>query len=53
MFNYADTGKVKMRLGQYVAHHIIKDGFTSKTVRSPDQLNKMDRFELAKEFFVL
>ncbi|AZK47493.1 hypothetical protein [Paenibacillus lentus] len=50
MFDYADTLKVKMRLGQYVAHRIVKDGFTSKIVRSPEQLNKMDRFELAKDF---
>jgi hypothetical protein len=50
MFEYADERKVKMRIGNYVAHHIVQERPFSKIVRSPDQLNRMDRYELAKAF---
>lgn len=50
MFEYADERKVKMRIGNYVAHHIVQERPFSKSVRSPDQLNRMDRYDLAKAF---
>lgn len=50
MFEYMDERRAKARIGHYVAHHIVQEQPFSKIVRSPDQLNRMDRYELAKVF---
>jgi predicted metal-dependent hydrolase len=55
LFEYAeDSRKVKMRIGNYVAHYVVHEQSKSKpfnkSVRTPEQLNAMDRYELAKAF---
>ncbi|MNN81547.1 hypothetical protein D3C81_1983840 [compost metagenome] len=50
MFEYADEKKVKNRVGKNVTHYIVQERPYNKIVHSIDQINQMDRFELAREF---
>lgn len=51
LFEYAnDIRKVKIRIGHYVAQQVVQERPFSKLVRSAEQINRMDRFELARGF---
>lgn len=51
MFDYVqDLHKVKIRIGQYVAHYVVQEKPFSKIVRSIEQINAMNRYDLAKAF---
>ncbi|MEC0373330.1 hypothetical protein [Paenibacillus chibensis] len=51
MFEYVrDTHKVKVRIGQFVAHHVVQEKPFSKILRSVEQINTMNRYDLAKAF---
>ena len=45
-----NSKNIKIRIGQFVAHRVVKTRFGKAPVKTTEEINSLDRFDLAEEF---